>query len=86
MKPVPILQILNLVMSLIIFAWEWPLKPLAGTMPHRSIELRLVVYPLSALLSVLLYQATNSALYYLIGVFVYFWAFSEGEVRVDYLV
>lgn len=60
--------------------WEWPLKPLAGTLPHRSIELRLVVYPLSALICALLYQTGDAAVYYLIGMGVYFWAFSEGEV------
>lgn len=36
--------------------------------------------PLASLSSVLIYQATNPALYYLIGVVVYFWAYSEGEV------
>lgn len=47
---------------------------------HRSIEARLIVYPLSTLASLLLYQATNAGLYYIIGMAVYFWAFSEGEV------
>lgn len=59
---------------------EWPLKPLAGTMVHRSIELRLATFPIGALLAVLLYQGTNSALYYLLGIVIYFWAYSEGEV------
>ncbi|KAJ5231847.1 uncharacterized protein N7469_006435 [Penicillium citrinum] len=78
--PVPVLQILNLLMGLIGLAWEWPLKSLAGTFPHRSIEIRLVVYPLSALFAALLYQGTDPALYYLVGIGVYFWAYSEGEV------
>ena len=43
-------------------------------------EARLVVYPLSGLAALLLYQGTNSGLYYLIGMGVYFWAYSEGEV------
>ena len=47
---------------------------------HRSIEARLVVYPLSSLAAFLLYQGTNSGLYYIVGMGVYFWAFSEGEV------
>ena len=47
---------------------------------HRSIEARLMVYPLSSLAALLLYQATNAGLYYIIGMGVYFWAFSEGEV------
>ena len=47
---------------------------------HGSIEARLMLYPLSCLASFLLYQATNAALYYMVGMAVYFWAFSEGEV------
>ena len=78
-KPVPTLQLINLLLAILGIAWEWPLPPLAGTGFHRSIEARLVVYPLSALAASLLYQATNAALYYLVGMLVYFWAFSEGE-------
>ncbi|CAG7964913.1 unnamed protein product [Penicillium nalgiovense] len=78
--PVPVLQILNLIMGLVGIAWEWPLKPLAGSILHRSIEIRLIIYPLSALLAALLYQGTDPAIYYLIGIGVYFWAYSEGEV------
>ena len=47
---------------------------------HRSMEARLMVYPLSSLASLLMYQGTNAGLYYIIGMGVYFWAFSEGEV------
>lgn len=78
--PAPVLQILNLLMGLLGLAWEWPLKPLAGSWPHRSIEVRLIIYPLSALFAALLYQGTDPAIYYLVGVGVYFWAYSEGEV------
>lgn len=79
-KPVPALQIINLLFGIFGVAWELPLKYIAGTMMHRSIEARLVVYPLSALAAALLYQGTNPALYYLIGMSVYFWGYSEGEV------
>ncbi|KAI9875614.1 MAG: hypothetical protein M1830_008201 [Pleopsidium flavum] len=79
-KPFPILQIINLLLGLLGLALEWPLKYLGGTMLHRSIEARLVIYPLSSLAAMLLYQGTNPALYYLIGMGVYFWAFSEGEI------
>lgn len=81
MKPLPILQIINLVFGIFFFAWEWPLGFIAGTALHRSIEARLVLLPLTALASALLYQATNPAIYYVIGMGVYFWAYSEGEVR-----
>ncbi|EED21104.1 conserved hypothetical protein [Talaromyces stipitatus ATCC 10500] len=79
-KPAPILQIINLIMGLAAFAWEWPLGLLAGTLPHRSIEVRLLVYPLSALTCALMYQSGDAAIYYLIGMGAYFWAYSEGEV------
>jgi hypothetical protein len=80
-KPFPILQIINLLLGLFALAWEWPCKPLAGTSLHRSIAARLVLYPLSALAAALLYQATDPAMYYCVGIGVYFWALSEGEVR-----
>lgn len=79
-KPVPILQIINLVFGILGVAWEWPLRWLSGTGMHRSIEARLVLYPLSSLAALLLYQGTNPGLYYVIGMGVYFWAYSEGEV------
>ena len=134
-RPIPILQIINLLLGLLGLAWEWPLpiftrastrtrrsynnkanaaarKEYGGTADttragmeanaktsgtegkeadagwmsrflagmHRSIEARLMLYPLSCLASFLLYQATNAALYYIVGMIVYFWAFSEGEV------
>ena len=82
-KPLPILQIVNMVFGVFGLCWEWPLPLLAGTSIHRSLEARLVVYPLAALVALLIYQGTNAGLYYLIGVGVYFWAFAEGEVSSD---
>lgn len=81
-KPVPILQIINLLFGLLIVAWEYPLVWIAGTTMHRSMEARLVVLPLAALAGALLYQGTNPAIYYVVGIGIYFWAFSEGEVIV----
>jgi len=81
-KPVPYLQIINLLFGLIITCWEYPLYFIAGTSAHRSIEMRLVVLPLAALSAALLYQATNPAIYYVVGMIVYFWGYSEGEVIV----
>ena len=63
-----------------MLAWEWPLGFIAGTAIHRSIEARLVVLPMAGLSAALIYQATNPAIYYVIGLGVYFWAYSEGEV------
>ena len=79
-KPVPILQIINLLFGISTFAWEWPLGIVSRSTLHRSIEARLIVYPLNTLVALLLYQGTNAGLYYMIGMGVYFWAFSEGEV------
>ena len=80
-KPYPVLQSLNVVFGILMFAWEWPLGFLAGSSLHRSIESRLVILPMVALAAALLYQGTNAAIYYVVGMIVYFWAYSEGEVR-----
>jgi len=82
-KPVPILQIVNLIFGITALAWEWPLKQFGGTAIHRSIEVRLFLLPLLALAAILMYQSTNAALYYLIGGGIYFWAYSEGETVCD---
>lgn len=81
MKPFPTLQIINLVLGIWMFAWEWPLSFIAGSSIHRSLEARLAILPLAALAAVLTYQGTNAALYYLVAIVVEFWAYSEGEVR-----
>jgi len=81
-KPIPFLQIVNLLFGIIIVGWEYPFGPIAGTAAHRSIELRLIVLPLAALSAALLYQATNPAIYYVVGMAVYFWGYSEGEIVV----
>lgn len=82
-KPYPVLQTLNLVFAFISLAYEWPLKFVAGTSLHKSIEARMLWLPLCSLSCILLYQATNPGLYYLIGSGVYFWAYTEGEVSAD---
>jgi len=79
-RPLPILQTLNVIMGLVGLAWEYPLPFLIpNTAFHRSIAARLAIYPISVLLAVLLYQGTNAAIYYLVGIGIYFWAYSEGE-------
>ncbi len=85
-KPFPTLQIINIVLGAVGIAWEWPLPLLAGCAFHRSIEARLLFYPLSALCALLIYQGTNSGLYYIIGMGAYFWAYSEGEVCPSILI
>ncbi|KAK1752404.1 hypothetical protein QBC47DRAFT_404739 [Echria macrotheca] len=79
-RPAPILQTINLIFGLILLAWEWPLGFIAGTSIHRSLEARLAFLPLTALAAALIYQGTNAAIYQVIGLGVYFWAYSEGEM------
>ncbi|KAI0383920.1 hypothetical protein F5Y04DRAFT_23916 [Hypomontagnella monticulosa] len=79
-KPIPALQIINLIFGIFIFAWEWPLGLIAGSSIHRSLEARLASFPLASLAAVLLYQGTNPAIYYIVAMAVYFWAYSEGEI------
>ncbi|KAI9660049.1 MAG: hypothetical protein M1821_001401 [Bathelium mastoideum] len=79
-KPVPILQILNLLLGIVALALEYPIKWIKETDLHRSFEFRLMFFPLSATCAVLMYQGINPALYYLIGIGIYFWAYTEGEI------
>ncbi|KAF7188574.1 hypothetical protein HII31_10236 [Pseudocercospora fuligena] len=79
-KPIPILQIINLVVGIITLIYEWPLKFVAGTSIHRSLEMRLMWLPFASMSAILMYQSTNPALYYFVATIVYFWAYSEGEV------
>jgi alpha-N-acetylglucosamine transferase len=55
-KPIPILQIINLFCGILVLAWEWPITKIAGSGLHRSIEARLVLMPLFALAAVLAYD------------------------------
>ena len=80
-KPVPILQILNLIFGLLILGFEVPLEVFARTKLHEMIEVRLILLPSAALLAAILYQGTNPAAYYIIAIALYFWAYTEGEVR-----
>lgn len=81
MKPFPVLQIINVLMGVFMFLLDWPCPGLGGSMLHRSLEFRLAILPLAGLAAALLYQATNAAIYYVVALVVYFWAYSEGEVR-----
>jgi len=68
-------------MGIIGVCWEYPLPLLIpNTAFHRSIAARLVIYPISVLCAALLYQGTNAAIYYLVGIVVYFWAYTDGEI------
>lgn len=79
-SPAPVLQVLNLLLGLLVLAWEWPLRCVQGSTIHYSIIARFFVFPMVALLAIFLYQATNAAIYYMIGVAVYIWAYLENEV------
>ena len=81
-KPVPILQIINLLLGLFTLAFEYPLGIFTNLSIHRSIVARLVYIPLSAGTVALLYQGPDSAGYHIIALAAYFWAYTEGEVRI----
>jgi hypothetical protein len=72
---------INLIFGICMLAFEWPLRPIAGTSIHKSIEFRLLIFPLLALAAIIMYQSTNAAVYYILGEIIYFWAFADGEVR-----
>ena len=77
--PFPILPVINLALSLLVLAWEWPLKFLAGTILHKSIKAKLIALPFPILAAALIYQGTDPAIYYLVGIGIDFWAAKRGE-------
>ncbi|KEF52785.1 uncharacterized protein A1O9_11202 [Exophiala aquamarina CBS 119918] len=79
-KPAPILQIFNILLALLGLAWEWPLGVMAHTTWHSSIEARLLIYPISCLACALMYQGTNAAFFYLVGMVVWLSAFYNEEI------
>ncbi|KAI9725680.1 MAG: hypothetical protein M1828_002965 [Chrysothrix sp. TS-e1954] len=79
-KPVPILQTISMVLGLCTLLYEWPASFIAGLPVHRSIEVRLFWFPMNSLCCALMYQGIDPAFYYLIGIAIYFWAYTEGEV------
>jgi hypothetical protein len=78
-SPVPILQLVNLLLALLIFALEWPLQRIDGSAIQQSLPSRLIILPFISCTSFLLYQASDVALYYLIGFTIYWSAYNDGE-------
>jgi hypothetical protein len=76
--PMPFLQLANLVCGLVVLLWEWPLVDKFAV--HASFHIRFAALPAAAFVSIFLYQATNPALYYLIGLALYTSAYRNGEV------
>jgi hypothetical protein len=79
-RPIPFLQITNVLLGLTVIAFEWPLTYLTRTTFHRNILPRILVYPICSFAALLMYQSTDGAMYYLIGTGAYIWALNEGEV------
>ncbi|KAK3377445.1 PRO41 protein [Podospora didyma] len=79
-RPVPVLQTVNLLAGLAMLALELPLRLVAGSSIHRSIGFRLAVLPLVALPGILLYHATNAVAYYSVAEVIYFSAYKRREV------
>ncbi|KAE9373860.1 PRO41 protein [Stipitochalara longipes BDJ] len=79
-KPIPLLQTLNLFFGLLLLAWEWPIVPFINTSLYQSITARLFILIPATLVALLLYQATNAAIYYIISIGLYSWAYYKREV------
>lgn len=79
-RPFPSLQLINLACGVLMLALEAPFGGIAGTSIHRSGLVRLVTLPVVAVPAILIYQGTNAALYYFVGLAMYVLAYYEGEV------
>lgn len=78
-SPVPILQLVNLFLSVVMMALEWPLQRIARSAIQQSLSSRLIILPFVSCISFLLYQASDVALYYLVGSAIYWSAYKDGE-------
>ena len=79
MSPVPFLQVINLFLAILIVLWEWPIQSIAGSSIQQSLLCRLVVLPLVSVVSCLMYQGGDIAIYYLISFIMYWWAYIDDE-------
>lgn len=80
-KPIPFLQLTNLLVGLLIGLIELPGRGIGGSRLHQSMLFRLMTLPIAALPAILMYQSADAAMYYLIGLGVYALAYHENEVR-----
>ena len=64
----------------VLLALEWPLRSLTKFALYSHLEIHIFASLVAVFPAILLYQATNAALYYLIGIAMYIWGYSEGEV------
>ncbi|KAI0526172.1 hypothetical protein F5B22DRAFT_146134 [Xylaria bambusicola] len=62
---------MNLLVALLLLALEWPLPSLPRWTLYRSCELRIITFMTAAFLAFFFYQATNAAIYYVIGTALY---------------
>ncbi|GAA5822599.1 hypothetical protein JCM10212_000328 [Sporobolomyces blumeae] len=63
----PVFQIVNVILSLATILLEWPVPGLAGTPLHRSFSLRIVLYSVSSILPLIVYQSVDGAVFYAIS-------------------
>lgn len=82
MKPVPYLQTLNILGSVLVVIFEWPLNIVRKTNVYRSFVIRFLVLPIIATMALFLHQGTDSAIFYLIGIGVYIYAWKSGKVDI----
>lgn len=80
---VPVIQALTMAVALFLIALDFPFPPLKTTRIYRSFAFRIVLLILQAFMAVLIYQATNGALWSLIAAGCYTRAQMLGETMAD---
>lgn len=78
-SPVPFLQVINLFLAVLILLWEWPIPSIAGSSIQQCLLCRLVILPLVSVMSCLIYQGGDVAVYYLISFIMYLWAYTDSQ-------
>ncbi|KAG0146968.1 hypothetical protein CROQUDRAFT_656771 [Cronartium quercuum f. sp. fusiforme G11] len=74
----PIIQSVCILNGLLTIAFEWPLFP--GSFVYRSLTFKSLFYLQAALISGLVYQCADAAVFYIIAILAYTAALGNGEV------
>lgn len=78
-KPVPILQLINILFGLFILSWAWPLPITQLVKLFEKVLYRVFTVSFAIILCFSLYGNGDAVLYYIISIILYLWAYVQRE-------
>lgn len=77
--PIPILQICNVLFGMALLLWEWPVKAVMKCPSHSRTSVHITLILAASVPALLLFQATNAALYYFVAAVLYYCSYRRHE-------